>query len=99
MIGKPWFGPPLQRKGKKYRFDDSDNESIMQLRRKEDKKMNQDVSGITNNLIAALKGKLTNAVDNRQMTKEERENRKYQKIVQDINTKLHKLQPYFDILA
>ena len=46
-----------------------------------------------------MMSKLTNAVENRVMTKEEREDKHYLKIIEEMNNRLHKLQPYFVVIS
>ena len=61
------------------------------------KKVKNDAVDI--NLLMAIKGKLSNSIQDRVMTKEEREDKKYHKIISEMNTRLHVLHPYFEVIS
>ena len=93
------MGPPIQHNGHVQRFDDNDDDYLRQLKQERDKKMGGE--GVADEIKAALSNKF-NQVANKGfvgMTKEDREDKKYRQIIQEMNNKLHTLHPYFEVIS
>lgn len=98
------MGPPLRRRGGHYRFDDDDMNQrelnlVFNLKSQELKQ-----AVMLENIVGDLSRDLTNQASqvsriNRRTRGMSLEDRRALHYILDMNTRLHKLQPYFDLVS